>query len=228
MDYSKIVSEGYCDENSREFLEQYFLREFKKAEKEHFFGASEFFSGCRKVTKVWENFLKQREAQMNLDGSYTFTMPISSLKTGLPYQIGLNEINQINLAIVKAFLKTQSNFEELPPQPTSEQQKEQPAPSETLASIITHTNSNEIVEAIKIQYKNIKGKGLKLLLLALQKLDLLPKERIASKFHRLCKIEFDWEIASYNAMNGYNYNEITDVEDFEAMVSFLKELINNK
>ncbi|MDD4672190.1 MAG: hypothetical protein PHI03_04590 [Bacteroidales bacterium] len=215
MDYSKIVSEGYCDENSREFLEQYFLREFKKAEKEHFFGASEFFSGCRKVTKVWENFLKQREAQMNLDGSYTFTMPISSLKTGLPYQIGLNEINQINLAIVKAFLKTQSN-------------KEQPAPSETLASIITHTNSNEIVEAIKIQYKNIKGKGLKLLLLALQELDLLPKERIASKFHRLCKIEFDWEIASYNAMNGYNYNEITDVEDFEAMVSFLKELINNK
>lgn len=112
----------------------------------------------------------------------------------------------------------------LPPQ-----QNEKPKPElNKLSSIITHEKSTDIIKCIKVQYKNIKGKRLKLLLLALQELDLLPKEGIASKFHRLCKIEFDWEIASYNAMNGYNYNKNTDVEDFEAMVSFLKELINNK
>ncbi|HZJ73596.1 MAG TPA: DUF6043 family protein [Perlabentimonas sp.] len=117
--------------------------------------------------------------------------------------------------------RLEDRFNPQTPQPIAKQ-------NDKLSDLITHQKSIEIIDAIKIQYKNIKGKRLKLLLLALQELELLPKERIASKFHRLCKIEFDWEIASYNAMNGYNYNEITDVEDFEAMFSFLKELINNK
>ena len=53
----------------------------------------------------------------------------------------------------------------------------------------------------------IKGKRLKLLLLALQDLGLLPKERIAKKFHDCCKNEFDWDIARYSAMNDYKYND---------------------
>ncbi len=134
MDYSKIVLEGYCDENNREFLEQYFLREFKKAGKEHFFGANEFFSGCLKVTKGWQNELKQiihkyktllyselnnaetpetikyyeqelKNIRPDEIDSYTVTMPLRSLTTGCTYQIGFNEINQINLAITKAYVK---------------------------------------------------------------------------------------------------------------------------
>ncbi len=36
MDYLKILLEGYCDTNTRSFFKDYLLREFKKAEKEHF------------------------------------------------------------------------------------------------------------------------------------------------------------------------------------------------
>jgi hypothetical protein len=103
-----------------------------------------------------------------------------------------------------------------------------PKESETLSNLITHQNSVEVVEKIKIQYKNIKGKSLKLLLKAFQDLDLLPKERIASKFHRACKNEFNWDIASYNAMNEYNFNDKTDKEDLEQKKSFLKSIIETK
>lgn len=110
-----------------------------------------------------------------------------------------------------------------PPQPKADDSL-----PETLSDLITHEKSAEIVEDIKKKYKNIKGKRLKLLLLALQELELMPKERIASKFHACCKQEFDWNIASYNAMNGYNFNERTDVDEFQNMTSFLKELKNTE
>lgn len=106
------------------------------------------------------------------------------------------------------------------PQPVKE--------SETLSELITHQNSVEIVEKIKIQYKNIKGKSLKLLLMAFQDLDLLPKERIALKFHKACKNEFKWNIASYNAMNGHNYNDRAEKEELEQKKSYLKSIIELK
>lgn len=97
-----------------------------------------------------------------------------------------------------------------------------------LSDLITHPKSPEIVNGIKTQYKNIKGKRLKLLLLALQELDLLPKERTAKKFHNLCESEFTWKIASYNAMNGYEYNEGVDFNEFVNMKQYIKSLINTK
>ena len=92
----------------------------------------------------------------------------------------------------------------------------------TLSDLITHQNSVEIVEGIKIQYKNIKGKRLKLLLLALQELNLLPNERIAQKFYDCCKAEFGWDVASYPAMNDYQYNERTDLTELNSMKQYLK------
>lgn len=103
----------------------------------------------------------------------------------------------------------------LPPQPTTKQNNK-------LSDLITHQKSIEIVEGIKIQYKNIKGKQLKLLLLALQELHLLPKERIAQKFYDSCKCEFDWDVASYNAMNGYQFNERTDLTELNDMKQYLE------
>ena len=99
---------------------------------------------------------------------------------------------------------------------------------EALKDIITHIMSQEIVEGIKVQYKNIKGKRLKLLLLAFQELGLIPRERTAKKFHNLCKVEFEWEIASYNAMNGYDYNEYADNEELNSMIGFIESLIQSK
>jgi hypothetical protein len=94
-----------------------------------------------------------------------------------------------------------------------------------LSDLITHKNCVEIVESIKIQYKNIKGKRLKLLLLAFQDLKLLPQERIAHKFYDCCKIEFKWDISSYNAMNGYKFNSIADSDEFANMKEYLETLI---
>jgi hypothetical protein len=97
--------------------------------------------------------------------------------------------------------------------------------NEKLSDIITHQNSNQIVEAIKIQFKNIRGKRLKLLLLVFQELGLLQKERIAKKFHDLCKLEFNWEIASYNAMNDYKFNEKVDSQDFNIIKKQIETII---
>jgi hypothetical protein len=114
-----------------------------------------------------------------------------------------------------------NELKKLPHQPTIKQNNK-------LSDLITHQKSIEIVEGIKIQYKNIKGKRLKLLLLALQDLELLPKERISQKFFNSCKYEFDWDIASYNAMNMYKYNDITDRDEFNSMKQFLKTLIKTE
>jgi hypothetical protein len=96
-----------------------------------------------------------------------------------------------------------------------------------LSELITHELGKKIINEIKIRYKNIKGKRLKLLLLALQELDLLPKERIAFKFHACCESEFNWDVASYNALNGYEYNESLDKEEMGAMISFINDTISN-
>lgn len=123
------------------------------------------------------------------------------------------------------FLFNTSTSEALPPQQTEKSKSKQEQP-EKLSSIITHKEAESLVSGIKTQYKNIKGKRLKLLLIALQELELLPKERIAKKFHTLCNNEFDWEIASYNAMNGYNFNSNTDTDEVEGMKQYLKTLLN--
>ena len=102
------------------------------------------------------------------------------------------------------------------------------AKKETLSDLITHSKGIEIVEGIKIQYKNIKGKRLKLLLMALQELGLFPKERIAQRFYDCCKSEFNWDIASYQAMNDYKFNDVTDKPELCEMKQYLENLINPK
>lgn len=95
---------------------------------------------------------------------------------------------------------------------------------EKLSDLITHEKSIEIVEGIKTQYKNIKGKRLKLLLMALQDLNLLPKERIAQKFYDCCKAEFGWNIASYPAMNDYKFNDTIDKNELDSMKKHIEIL----
>lgn len=100
--------------------------------------------------------------------------------------------------------------------------------NDTLEGIITHKNSKAIVDAILIQYKNIKGKRLKLLFMALQKTKLLPLERIASKFHRCCVNEFDHDVASFNAMNDHKFNTRIDSDELNEIISFIENIKNNK
>jgi hypothetical protein len=114
----------------------------------------------------------------------------------------------------------------LPIQQTEAETKQQPTIA--LSDLITHKNSIKIVESIKVQYKNIKGKQLKLLLLALQDLNLLPKDRVAQKFYDCCKREFEWSIASYNAMNGYKFNELVDSKEFEEIKQYFETITKTK
>ena len=102
-----------------------------------------------------------------------------------------------------------------------------------LSEIITHTRRKEIVEGIRDQYKNSKGKQLKLLLLALQQSDLLPTEGIALKFHQCCEAEFDWDTGTYTGMNDHKYDKETDIKfkkgtrtkEIEKMKKFINSLI---
>lgn len=96
---------------------------------------------------------------------------------------------------------------------------------EHLENMLTCQESSKLVSAIRIKYRNIKGKRLKLLFLALQELQLLPLGQVAANFHRCCNNDFDWDIASYPAMNDYPYNKEVDKTEFNQMTSFLKEQI---
>ena len=86
MNYLEIVLQGYFQENNREFLENYFFREFKKAEKDNFYEADEFFNGCIKVIENWEKNLKDQvhkrkhELYLMLDGAKNRTMNYSDLQ----------------------------------------------------------------------------------------------------------------------------------------------------
>lgn len=60
MDFLRIILDGYFDKNNREHLSKYFYRQFKKAEKDEFFEATEFFDGCDNILDVWEKDLTNR------------------------------------------------------------------------------------------------------------------------------------------------------------------------
>ena len=118
-------------------------------------------------------------------------------------------------------------FRGLKKQVIARQTTNKKAELETLSSLITHESSKDIVVKIKIKYKNIKGKRLKLLLMAFQDLKLLPIERIAAKFYRCCKNEFDWGINSYTAMNDYIYNSHADEKELSDMKIYIETLTKN-
>ena len=86
MNYLDIVLQGYFNDNNREFLERYFFREFKKAEKEQFFEADEFFYGCLKVIEGWEKYLqdkvseRKRELYLMLDEAKNGTLSYAELE----------------------------------------------------------------------------------------------------------------------------------------------------
>ncbi|NQU84530.1 MAG: hypothetical protein HQ541_02095 [Mariniphaga sp.] len=132
-------------------------------------------------------------------------------------------------------LKRRQREKALPPQQNNPNSLKR---SEHLSDIITDEKSKEIVEAIKVKYKNIKGKRLRILLMALQELEFLPKNRIAAKFHACCKNDFDWEIASYNAMDkkyfkiGFktkkgDYIESDDEKELKQIISYINSVINS-
>ena len=238
MNYLHLILNGWRDTKEKKYLDRYFFKKFKEAERDRFIEIDEFFEGCFKIIEFFEALIaKDSDNNQPICERYinVYNPPLSL--SGYP-KLYLDHIISLKEALQLAYYKlTNQNY----PDGSSEtikltksdkillshQIKTNPEP-ETLSDLITHKNSVEIIENVKIQYRNIKGKRLKLLLKAFQDLDLLPKERIAQKFHNCCKIEFDWNIASYNAMNGYNYNEKTDKDELNSMKKYLETLTKQK
>lgn len=62
INYLKIVLDGYLDGNSRKYLKDYFKRQWKKAEANHY-SFEEFFVGLRSVVKAFEEDINLRKAK---------------------------------------------------------------------------------------------------------------------------------------------------------------------
>ncbi len=85
MNYSEIIIRGFLDENTRNILETYFLREYKIANRDKFIEADEFFNGCLKVVEVWEkdfekeSFTYLKELINTLEKTKDGTIPINAM-----------------------------------------------------------------------------------------------------------------------------------------------------
>lgn len=86
MNYSEIILRGVFDKNTRNYLEKYFLREYKKAEKEQFFEADEFFRDCLNIIEGWEkDFEKEafnylRELIFTVDAINAGTISVNAME----------------------------------------------------------------------------------------------------------------------------------------------------
>jgi hypothetical protein len=78
MNFLQIILQAFF--NNREHLESYIFRQFKIAEKEHFFEVDEFFTGCLKVVNYWESKINEginnekRELYQNLTAAKNGTL----------------------------------------------------------------------------------------------------------------------------------------------------------
>jgi len=190
--------------------------EYRTKTHKTFLSLAFFINELDKIAKSLFDYFKETE-QNEFEAFEIKAIPVNSIAEAIQ---GFKK-GQTKFTLPTNFLFNTSTSKALPPQPTTKQNNK-------LSDLITHQKSIEIVEGIKIQYKNIKGKRLKLLLLAFQDLELLPKERIAQKFYDSCKCEFDWDVASYNAMNGYQFNDVTDSVEFNSMKQYLETLIKTE
>ncbi len=242
MDYLGIVLEGYFNENNREFLEKYFLREYKKYEKEQFFEADEFFNGCLKVIESWEKHLQdkvfeqKRELYLMLNiakndtftyaelegktieherqeiieyctqelkdvrpdgiGSLSFTAHLHSLTNRrIAYNMTYGEIFNIKQSILKAFQKSQSNIEPLPPQQSEKSKKTKPKALEFKA-FFNDKVSEIIIDNIQNEFTDYRGKKMAILIYLLQSeykiINLINNSKNQSRKHfikALTKVE---------------------------------------
>ena len=86
MDYIEIMLRGYTNENDRNFLGKYFIREFKKAENKHY-DLEEFFTGLLKGIDTLKNeyqkelFKRKNELHLMLSGAENGTLKYGDLKS---------------------------------------------------------------------------------------------------------------------------------------------------
>jgi hypothetical protein len=207
----------------------------KKDYEEELQGSKEELNELNEVIELSKEFRSLiNEALPNLENE--FAQQLQRHEKEIERKWEVKKLKEERISTKNSISPQQTNIETLPPQPNAKTKTELP---ETLSDLITHEKSNEIVKGIKIQYKNIKGKELKILFKALQDLQLLPPGRIGAKFYRCFKNTFDWDIGTPQAVNDYKfksgilnhkeiYTQSDDEKELVKMKAFLSEIINDK
>lgn len=151
MNYLDIIIEGYFNSNNRQFLTQYFVRTFKKFNKEEFIESSEFFTGCKSVITLWEKefekLVQQRKKELaimlqignpenvkyakeelktilpNRVGSLTFTIHLTSItKYKVIHNLEYSELLFIRNSITEAYNQIKPNTDIKKVSPSSGQE----------------------------------------------------------------------------------------------------------
>ncbi|WP_282135742.1 hypothetical protein [Seonamhaeicola maritimus] len=106
MDYFEIVIKGFFRNNNRKYLKQYFLREFKKAEREYYH-IDEFFDGLLSVVANFKDNLQQqiidrkKELNLILDAAINGELKYTDLKSETLKQKRLETIEFCEKELVK-------------------------------------------------------------------------------------------------------------------------------
>lgn len=201
----------------------------------------EFLNVCHRAKQEIENLYmnkSEKVIQSYFDKMVQLDTDLMKwFETGLTDQSKAKQVNSSLVHVREVFqeLKKYSKDEEIQTKientPTPELTQ-----SEILSDIITHENSVQIVEKIKIQYKNIRGKELRILLKAMKALNWIKAKRQDAKFHDCCKNEFNWNIGTPQAMEEKTFNkgqinkksneyEKSDDEmDLEKKIQFLESI----
>jgi len=96
MDYQEVILKGYCTPNERKYLVEYFLREFRKAEKEYY-SPEVFFNGCLDAISQLNNVrLKPYFAQLERWSDYDIQQQKKGLKNELEYPNFEPELSLLN------------------------------------------------------------------------------------------------------------------------------------
>jgi len=102
MDYLDVVLKSITEKANWEHLEKYFLKEFKKAQKEEFEEVELFFAGCQSVIEEWEQAIKDRYTKRR-EQLVGLTIIASSAETKEQCEAELNDMRledfPLNLAI---------------------------------------------------------------------------------------------------------------------------------
>lgn len=111
IDYLSIVLNGFCDEVSRHYLKDYFIRQYKEAEKQYY-TADEFFFGCNTVIKRLENEMQRSLHERKRELYFILDWQKRGMNGSADTPKPLTEENHTAIADIQAELKelSKQNF----------------------------------------------------------------------------------------------------------------------
>jgi len=247
MNYLEVILRGYLDENSRGYLEDYFIREYKKAEKEHF-GADEFFEGCIKAinnvkqicvdrcgkakSRLYsvlynaenkepkdEKIIELCKQELAAISEHNYPAVLFELSNKLPPgNLYYSEMLEIENRINAAHRKVS-----IPQQPESKIEKKTPV---SFTMYLKHDKADLLAELLKNEFIAEKGKGLAILRKVLEETDpqiLIIPDRESKRYFEAMKQYFGRDIGSFNGFKDFKYIEDKHKTEYQKT----KQRVNN-